>query len=70
MKDIFAKIIREGITAGEFRKVDPDVAANVILAGLEGSSMLWVVDTENTPVEEMGEQMEEIFAGFLTRREA
>jgi AcrR family transcriptional regulator len=70
VKDIFARVIRDGIKAGEFRKVNPVVTANVILGSLEGCTTLWVLDTGKTPVKDMGEQMEEIFSGFLTKREA
>jgi len=69
VKDIFARVIRDGIKAGEFRKVNPDVIANAILGSLEGCTTLWVLDTGKTPVEEMGELMEEVFSEFLTRQE-
>ena len=70
IRNIFAEIIRDGINRGEFRKVDATVTANVILASLEGSTMLWVVDPEETPVEATGKQTEEMIADFLAKREA
>ena len=68
IRNICADLIREGIKRGEFRKVNPVVAANVILASLEGSTMLWVVDTDHTPVKAMGKQIEEMVAAHLLKR--
>ena len=68
VKDIIAKIIRDGIKAGEFRNINPNVMANVILASLEGSTMLWVVDAEKTPVKAVGKQVEDMIAEFLDKR--
>jgi AcrR family transcriptional regulator len=69
VRAIFARIIRDGIERGEFRDVDPGVAAHVILASLEGSTMLWVVDTEGTPVAEVGKEIEEMVAIYLLKKE-
>ena len=68
IREILADIIRDGMKRNEFRTVNPMVAANVIMASLEGSTMLWVVDTEKTPVKEVGKQIGDMVAGYLTKR--
>lgn len=63
--NIFSDIIRDGIKKGEFRKVNPNVAASVIMGNLEGATMLWVIDTEQTPVQAMGKQIEKMVTNYL-----
>ena len=70
VKKVFVEIINRGIKTGEFRKVNARVTANVMLAAMEGSTMLWVVDTEETPVEAMGKQIEGILSHYLIKEEA
>ncbi|MBI5118685.1 TetR/AcrR family transcriptional regulator [Candidatus Poribacteria bacterium] len=65
VKGVFAKTIREGIRSGEFRKLNPVVTANVIMANLEGATLLWVVDAEKTPVKNMGKQIEDMITKYL-----
>ena len=67
VKDAIADIIRDGIKAGEFRKVDPIVTANLILSCMEGATILWVVDTKDTPMKALGKHTAELFLNDLMR---
>ena len=66
-RTIITDIIRDGMRSGEFRKVDPHIAANLILATYEGMTMLWVVNTENTPVESINEHVPEFCLSYLKK---
>jgi len=65
-KEIIAGIIRDGIRSGEFTKVDPTVTATMIVGSLEGGTMLWVVDTDATPMKAMSKQVTEMYLSYLT----
>ena len=65
LKNIIAGIIRDGIESGEFRKVDPDLTANLILECLEGGTVFWVVNPEARPVEALGRERAEMFLEYL-----
>ena len=67
IKDGFANIITKGIESGEFRSIDPDVAANMILGWFEGTLFLIVVDRDNTPYELMYRQFSEMLLKFLVK---
>lgn len=67
VKKMMAEIVSEGIRTGEFRNVDPAIAANLILAACEGLTMLWVVDTRNTPIESSSEQLPEFCLSYLQK---
>jgi len=67
VKCMMEEIVKEGIKAGEFRKVDPTIAANLILSALEGLTMLWVVHTQNTPIESVNEHLPEFCLGYLKK---
>jgi len=69
VKGVFAKTIREGIRSGEFRKLNPAVMANVIMASMEGSTLLWVVDSKKTPIRDMGRQIEDMVIDYLRKPE-
>jgi hypothetical protein len=45
------------------------VTASVTLATLEEITMLWVVDTERTPIESMGKQVEDMLSRYLIKEE-
>ena len=47
IKGIIVEIVRDGIKAGEFRKVDPNTIAELILESSEGSAVLGVLDRED-----------------------
>jgi len=65
MKDLVAGIIRDGI--GEFRDVDPDLMANMIMGSLEGGTVLFVVDKEAPPIETTSKQRADLFLYYLKR---
>ena len=67
--DAIADIIREGIEAGDFRKVDPVNAANLISSTLEGIIRLWYVDPERLELKPMAESAITLFEEYLTRGE-
>jgi AcrR family transcriptional regulator len=67
-RETVSQVIAQGIKNGEFRKVDPKVMANLILGALEGVTMLWVIDPEQTPVEEIGAQLEDLIENYLKRK--
>jgi AcrR family transcriptional regulator len=48
IKGIIAEIVREGIEIGEFRKVDPNAVAELILESSEGSALLAVVTRDDS----------------------
>jgi AcrR family transcriptional regulator len=47
-EEVLARLLRQGITQGEFRPVDPDVAARTLIALYEGTALLWFVDPQRT----------------------
>jgi len=65
MVEVLAKIIRKGVEFGEFKKVDPIITANTLIAALEGTTMLWVVAPKATPVEAMNRQIARIYMDYL-----
>ena len=67
LKKMIEEIIIEGISAGEFRNVDPTITANLILAELEGLTMLWVVNTQSTPIEALSEHLPEFCLSYLKK---
>lgn len=69
VRNVFIDIINRGIKAGEFRKVNAKVTANVILAALEGSTMLWVVDTDEISVESMEKQLADMLSHYLIKED-
>jgi AcrR family transcriptional regulator len=66
--DLLHKIIQEGIEAGEFAEVDPALCANMIVASLEGTTMLWVVSPKATPVEAMNDEIAKMYFDYLKPR--
>jgi len=48
IKGIIAEIVQEGIEKGEFRKVDPDMVAELILESSEGGAALAAMDREDS----------------------
>lgn len=68
LKKVLDNIIREGIRSGEFKKVNPTIASNLIQATCEGLTMLWVVNTENTPVESVNKHLPEFCLSYLKRQ--
>jgi len=67
VKEVVAGVINDGIKSREFRKVDPELMANLILGSLEGGTVLWVVDKEALPVEKTSTQRAEVFMHYLKR---
>jgi len=67
--ETLAEIIRKGIASGEFAKVDPLVTANTIVASLEGTTTLWVVNPKATPIEAINDQIAKIFLDYLKPRQ-
>lgn len=64
-----ADIIRDGIKAKEFRKVDPVHTANLICSTLDGILGFESVDPEGMEVRLKGEQAAELFENYLRRDE-
>lgn len=62
---ILAEIIEKGIASGEFASVEAQVMARTIVASLEGTTMLWVVNPSATPVEAINNQIAEVFLDYL-----
>jgi len=67
-RDQVCGFIAQGVKAGEFRKVNPRVMATVILGCLEGVTMLWVIDPEDTPLVEVGELIEDLIGTYLMKK--
>ncbi len=66
-REIISGVIARGIRDGEFRKVNARVMANVILASLEGATLLWVVDAEETPLKAIGKQIDDLIQTYLQK---
>lgn len=66
-RDIIRRVIDSGIKRGEFRKVNSKLLANLILGSLEGVTLLWVIDPDGTPVEEVGKQIEDLIGYYLIK---
>ncbi|SEW25843.1 TetR/AcrR family transcriptional regulator [Halobacterium jilantaiense] len=49
MRDHVADIVRDGVDAGEFRDVDPDAVARLVLAAVDGARVDRVVVDDDTP---------------------
>ena len=49
MRDHVAAIVREGVERGEFRDVDPDAIARLVLAAVDGARTERVVVDDDTP---------------------
>ena len=65
-KDIIVGIIRYGIKRGEFKKVNPYDTASMLLGLCEGvCAVLYVVDTEGTPVKRIRKQIADLFLKHL-----
>ena len=64
-RDFLADIVRQGIEAGEFRKVQPENTANLMLAIVEGTMMLWVVNTPGISVEALSKSIPGFFGSYL-----
>jgi AcrR family transcriptional regulator len=67
-RDIVGEVITRGIKKGEFRKVNPRLMATAILGILEGVTMLWVIDPEDTPVVEVGKLIEDLIGAYLVKK--
>lgn len=66
VRDIIMDIIRYGIRTGEFKKVNLNDTANMILGISEGvCTVLYVVDTEGTPVKTINKQIADLFLKYL-----
>jgi AcrR family transcriptional regulator len=63
-----ATIIREGIRSQEFRDVDPDSTADLILADLDGLIRLWYANPEKMALKKMAGRATELFEGYLENR--
>jgi AcrR family transcriptional regulator len=64
--DLLRSIIQQGIDTEEFAKVDPAVTANMIVASLEGTTMLWVVSPEATPVRAMNDEIAKMYLDYVS----
>jgi TetR/AcrR family transcriptional repressor of bet genes len=67
-RDLIGEVIARGIKTGEFRKVHPRVMATAILGCLEGVTMLWVIDPDETPVVEVGKLLEDLIGTYLVKK--
>ena len=67
MRKILIEVIQDGMEAGEFRTVDPTIAANLILSTSEGTTMLWVVNTKDWPVESVNRHVAEFCLSYLKK---
>lgn len=65
-----ARLIEEGVTAGEFRPdIDPEGVAHSIIALIEGLILLWVVAPEQTAlVDQTRQGLELVLKGIQARR--
>ncbi len=64
-RDMMVELIREGIESGELRKVQPEVAANIMMAVLEGMLMLWVVNPDGISMEAVSKDLPELWQRYF-----
>jgi AcrR family transcriptional regulator len=69
VRDLLRDIIQQGIDTGEFAEVDPTLTANMIVASLEGTTMLWVVSPEATPVEAMNDEIARMYLDYVRQKQ-
>jgi AcrR family transcriptional regulator len=55
-QSLLARIIRQGIEAGEFRQQDPEEAAMLIIGLAEGLALLWFVAPDWIDLKEQGDR--------------
>ena len=67
--DRLREIIQQGIDTKEFAKVDPALTANMIVASLEGTTMLWVVSPETTPVKAMNDEIARMHLDYVRQKQ-
>lgn len=63
--EMMAKIIEDGIEAGEFRPVEPDVAASSLISMYEGLAMLWFLEPDLVEWERMSGEPLSLFLDGL-----
>lgn len=65
IKGIITGIVREGVEKGEFRKVDPNATAELILESSEGSALLAVLAREDSTRKSVADARAKMYLEYL-----
>ncbi len=65
---LLSAIVRQGVDSGEFRQMDPDEAATLVIALGEGLALMWFAVPDWIDLKELGDRpMRALLQGFLKR---
>ncbi len=67
LRGIIAAIVREGIETGEFRDVDPDMVAELIVESSEGGAALAITGREDSTRRSVAKARAEMYLEYLKR---
>ena len=65
LRGIIADIVCEGIEAGEFKDVDPNTFAELVLESSEGAAVLAILDREDTTRESVAKARAKMYLEYL-----
>jgi len=65
IKRIMAEIVREGIETGEFRNVDPNTVAELILESSEGGAVLAILDRDDSTRKSVANARAKMYLDYL-----
>ena len=68
LRGIIVEIVREGIETGEFRDIDPDIVAELIVESSEGGAALAVTGRETSTRRSVSNARAEMYLEYLKRR--
>jgi AcrR family transcriptional regulator len=65
--DVAQQIVEQGIESGEFKPVDPESTATLLVGYLEGMTLMWFLDPEFIDWDRLGDQPMGIFLDGLRK---
>ena len=66
-RDLVARIIEEGISQGQFRQLDTQAAASVLLGSFDGIMLQYILDPENLDLKKIAQSISDLFISGLTK---
>jgi hypothetical protein len=67
-RSILSALIRDGISTGDFRKVNPGHAASALIAIFDGLLLQWLFNPKSFSLRAMGNTVSDIIARGIERR--
>ena len=64
---LLVRLIKQGIESGEFEAIEPELPANIMLGSIQGVVRMWLIDPENTPLANAGEELKKLFITYLSK---